>query len=311
MDITFILCLFERFSRFILREYSKRLGDSHMIIKKILNNNAIVTNNESGREIIAVGKGIAFNHKNGDKISNDVVQKTYTLSNPDVLDKFGQLIASISIEYVQVANEIIELAERELECKFNDTIYISLTDHIHMLVNRIRKGLSINNVMLLEIYKFYEREFLVAQRAINLINARFQVNIPEDEAGFIAIHFVDSQIDSNTPIANKMMKMIQEIVNIVRMTCQIEFDKQSFEYYRFVTHLKFFVKRVLNGQQAKKEIEDEVSAAVKNKYVKATECAEKIALLIEQNYHYRVSADEKLYLTIHISKFIYQKLNQL
>ena len=88
--------------------------------KKFLNNNAVVTNNESGREIIAVGRGIAFNHKSGDNISNDVVQKIYTLSNPDILEKFEQPISNISIEYIQGSNEIIELAEKELNCKLND-----------------------------------------------------------------------------------------------------------------------------------------------------------------------------------------------
>jgi Transcriptional antiterminator len=107
-----------------------------------------------------------------------------------------------------------------------------------------------------------------------------------------------------------MMKLIQEIVNIVRMTCKIEFDKQSLEYYRFVTHLKFFVKRVLIGQESENEIEDEIALMVKSKYRRAAECAEKIAQLIEQKHNYKVKADEKLYLTIHISKFIYQKLNR-
>ena len=65
-----------------------------------------------------------------------------------------------------------------------------------MAVHRIRNGLLINNVMLWEICKFYEREFLAAQRAVTLLNARFQVNLPEDEAGFIAMHFIDGQTDS-------------------------------------------------------------------------------------------------------------------
>ena len=53
------------------------------------------------------------------------------------MEKFEQLVESISIEYVQVANEIIELAKTELNCRLNDLIYISLTDHIHMAVHRI------------------------------------------------------------------------------------------------------------------------------------------------------------------------------
>ena len=280
-----------------------------MIVKKILNNNAVVTNNSSGREIIAVGRGVGFHHKRGDEISEDLIQKIYMLSNPDVMKKFEQLIASISIEYVQVANEIIELAKKELKCTFNDLIYISLTDHVHMAVHRIRNNFLINNVMLWEICKFYEREFLVGQRAVTLLNARFQVELPEDEAGFIAMHLIDGQMDSNIPIANKIMKLIQEIVNIVRMSCQIEFDKNSIEYYRFITHLKFFVKRVLIKQESNTEIEDDIISMVNSKYYQAANCAEKIAALVEKNYNYHVSADEKLYLTIHISKFMHRKLN--
>ena len=85
-----------------------------MIIKRILNNSAIVTNNESGREIVAIGKGISFGHKPGDEVSRDVVEKIYTLANADVLANFIQLVASMSIEYVRVSAEIIDLAEREL-----------------------------------------------------------------------------------------------------------------------------------------------------------------------------------------------------
>ena len=216
-----------------------------MVIKKILNNNAVVTGNETGREIVAVGKGIAFNHKVGDNVSDDVVQKIYILSDKNVLQKFEQLISGISIEYLQVTNEIIELAEKELDCKLSDFAYISLTDHIHMAVHRARRGVFLDNMMLWEIDKFYEREFLVAKRALNLINARFQVEMPEGEAGFIAMHLIDGQSESSVPLADKTMKLIQEIVNIVRMTCRIEFDKQSLDYYRFITHLKFFANYFL------------------------------------------------------------------
>ena len=54
------------------------------------------------------------------------------------MENFKQLIAGIPIEYLQVASEIIEMAEKELDCKLNDVIYISLTDHINMAVYRIR-----------------------------------------------------------------------------------------------------------------------------------------------------------------------------
>lgn len=39
-----------------------------MVIKKILNNGAVLTTNQDGEEIVALGKGIAFNKKAGDSI---------------------------------------------------------------------------------------------------------------------------------------------------------------------------------------------------------------------------------------------------
>ena len=68
--------------------------------------------------------------------------------------------------------------------------------------------------------------------SVNLLNARFQVELPEDEAGLVAMHIIDGQMDSNIPLASKIMKLIQEIINLVRMSCQIEFNKNSIEYYR-------------------------------------------------------------------------------
>lgn len=39
-----------------------------MIIKKILNNNAVITNDKNGKEIIVMGKGIAYGKVNGAEI---------------------------------------------------------------------------------------------------------------------------------------------------------------------------------------------------------------------------------------------------
>ena len=199
-------------------------------------------------------------------------------------------------------NVIITLAEKTLGCKLNESIYIALTDHIHMAVRRIRDGIIIRNMVLQETHKFYEKEFLVGQLALEIMNERFKVNMPEDEIGFIALHLINAQMDQ--PVANKMMQLIQEIINVVRLSCRTEFDKDSLAYYRFVTHLKFFAKRVLVGQQTKDEVEDEIHSVIRKKYSRAAQCAEKIAALIEKKNRYKVSADEKFYLTIHIAKVI-------
>ncbi len=278
-----------------------------MIIRKIFNNNVVLTENEAGREIIVMGRGIAFNRRIGSEISSTDIERIYTLSSKGMMEKFQELIASISSEYLQTSNEIIDYAQNFLECKLNESVYVSLTDHIHMAVYRIRNGIEIRNMLLIEVQKFYEKEYQVGLKALEIINRRFNVEMPEDEAAFIALHIVDAQLEFNVPIANRIMQMIHEITNVIRMICKIELDKNSLSYYRLVTHLKFFSKRVLTEQESADEIEDEMSLMVQKKYPKAYDCAEKIAELIFTKYRYKINSDEKFYLTIHIAKVISKK----
>ena len=278
-----------------------------MIIKKIFNNNVILTENEAGRAIVAMGKGLAFGRRVGSKIASESIERIYTLSSKGMMEKFQELVASISSDYLQASNEIIDYAQKVLESKLNESVYVSLTDHIHMAVYRIRNGIEIRNMLLMEIQKFYEKEYLIGMKAIKIMNRHFSVEMPEDEAAFIAMHIIDAQMDFNIPIANKIMQMIQEVTNIIRMTCRVEFDKNSLPYYRLITHLKFFAKRVFTEQQPLDEIDDEMNLMVRNKYKRAYDCAEKIAELISTKYHYNISSDEKFYLTIHIAKILSQK----
>lgn len=277
-----------------------------MVIKKILNNNVIITENTAGHEVVAMGCGIAFKKKIGDAVPDGSIDKVYTLSDQGMLEKFKVLLADLSMDYLEASNEIIDLAEKELGRRLNESVYISLTDHLHMAVQRFNEGLLIRNMMLWEIRRFYTKEFGIGQKAIQVLKRKFGVELPEDEAGFIALHIIDGQMDIEQPLANHIMHLIQEITNIVRYTTKTEYDKDSLQYYRFITHLKFFAKRIFTGQENPAEVDDEMNEMVQKKYALAHLCAEKISEFVEQNYQYKVSADEKFYLMIHVAKVIRQ-----
>jgi beta-glucoside operon transcriptional antiterminator len=273
-----------------------------MQIKKILNNNVIITVDGQGREIVAMGCGIAFNKKVGDHVPDGQVDKVYTLSNHDMLEKFKMLLADISLEYLEASNEIIELAEKKLDRKLNEVVYISLTDHLHMAVERFREGTWVRNMLLWEIERFYPEEFAIGKSACKVIYEKFGLELPEDEAGFIALHIIDAESDSMQPMADHIMHMIQELLSIVRYTCDVEFDRESLAYYRFITHLKFFAQRVFSGQESHLGVDEEMQAIVRRKYGRAYLCAKKITEFMNKKYHYNVSADERFYLMIHIAK---------
>jgi len=120
--------------------------------------------------------------------------------------------------------------------------------------------------------------------------------------GFITLHFIDGQADMRQPMADKVLKFIQDLAEIVRLTCAVDFDRDSIAYYRFITHLKFFARRVFSGQKGKNEIDDDVAEMVKKKYAVANQAVDRIAEFLAKTYDYKLNRDERFYLTIHIKK---------
>lgn len=276
-----------------------------MLIKKILNNNVIVTNDETGCEVVAMGRGIAFGKRCGNEVPKDKLDKIYRLSDHEMLEKFKELLSDLSLDYLDASTAIIDMTEKELGTKLNESVYISLTDHIRMAVQRIREGIPIRNMMLWETRRFYPKGFALAEKAVMMLDAQFDVDMPEDEAGFIAMHLIDGQMDLKQPMADKIMHLIEEISNIVRRSFGIEFDKDSLQYYRFITHLKFFAQRMFSGMiPPQDDVDEEMQLMVQQKYQQAHACVDKITAFLAKKYRYAVSGDEQFYLMIHIAKII-------
>ena len=73
-------------------------------------------------------------------------------------------------------------------------------------------------------------------------------NLGEDEAAFIAMHIVSAELGSGSNVdVNKITKLINAVLQIVRIHFKIEFNEKSISYERFLTHLKFFATRVFDN----------------------------------------------------------------
>lgn len=273
-----------------------------MIINKILNNNVVITLDDNGKEAIVMGKGIGYQKSKGDIIDKTKIDKVFKISNKDVSNKLQELLNNIPMEYMDLSSEIIEYAQTKLDKKLNESIYISLSDHTYSAIHRIKKGISVKNAILWEIKKFYKVEFEIGMKAIDIIENKTGVKLPEDEAGFIAFHIVNAQLGEGNNLASDITKLIQEILNIVRYHFGIEFDEESVFYYRFIMHLKFFAQRLFSNSVHNGDTDKELLSIIKSKYSKAFECIIKIDKFIEKQYSYKLTDDEIIYLTIHVAK---------
>lgn len=274
-----------------------------MKIAKVYNNNVISAFNEKNEELVVMGRGLAFQKKSGDSVDEDKIEKIFALKNNDMSEKFKTLLYEVPIEYMEVTEDIIKIAKSRLGRDLNDSIYISLTDHIHFAVERNQKGYDIKNALLWEIKRFYKQEFVIGMEALKIIQEKLGVLLPEDEASFIAMHIVNAELNQEMPNVANITKVMQDILNIVKYHFKMDFDEESLNYFRFITHLKFFAQRLYS----KTYIEDDdpfLFETVREKHRAAFECTEKINEYIKNQFDYSLTNNEKLYLIIHIQRVV-------
>ena len=274
-----------------------------MEISKVLNNNVavVIENNE---EKIVMGRGICFKKKSGDTIEPEIIDKVFYLQNQEVLSRFKELVVDIPLEYLEIGEEIMDEAKLSLGKALNDNIYISMVDHIYTAVVRAKDDILVKNALLWDIQRFYKEEYQIGKKALEIIEKKTGVLLPNDEAGFIALHIVNGQLDEDVHDMYEITKIMQEIENIVRYHFKIEFNEESAYYYRFITDLKFFAHRLVEHKKQNKQ-EDDLLEVVQVKYANAYQCVEKIAMYIKNQYNYELYDEEKLYLTIHIHRVVY------
>lgn len=85
-----------------------------MRVKKVINNNIVVSLDHSSQELIVMGKGIGFKRKSGDEVDAAAIEKAYSITKEWNVSKLTNLLSAIPLEEIQVANDIISFAKVSL-----------------------------------------------------------------------------------------------------------------------------------------------------------------------------------------------------
>lgn len=270
-------------------------------ITKVINNNFVCSVDDKGEEIILRGSGIGFQKKTGEPVEDSKVEKIYSMSSKSTLSKLQSLVNDIPLEHVEVCTEIIEDIKRRFTKKLNDNIYITLTDHLSFAIERQHLKLEYKNALLWEIKRFYPEEYKLGLHALDIIEKRLGVRLLEDEAGFIALHIVNAELDTNMSDMMKITKLIQDVLDITKEYYKLAIDEESLHYERFITHLKYFGQRLFNN----KTVPDQdfaLQEMIKTNYEKDYQCAQIINQYVKENFNRELTGEEMMFLTIHLKR---------
>ncbi|MBQ4815015.1 PRD domain-containing protein [Bacillus pumilus] len=275
-----------------------------MEIIKVLNTSVVLAKRDDGKEIIVMGKAIGFKNKPGSLIQESDIQKIYVLEDQSTSNDLAELMRDTPEEFLIMTDEIISYAKRRLSTHLNEHLYISLTDHLFMATKRFKENLTIQNRLLWEVKKFYPEEFSIGLHALELIEKHLDIQLPEEEAANIAFHLVNAQqTKDNLNQIVMMTNMVKDILNIIKMHYKIDIPTDTINYSRFLTHLQFFVQRLLENKMLETDDHDLIDQIMR-KYPEEVKCVEKIEKYIKTNVDYTISNDEKMYLIIHVNRVV-------
>ncbi|MCR1901364.1 PRD domain-containing protein [Ligilactobacillus apodemi] len=280
-----------------------------MIFLKSFNNSVALVENDHGQEEIVIGKGIGFGLKKGDLIDQTKIERRFITANEptEVMQ-----VKELDDRTIELTTKVVALVEPALNLKFNDFQFLALADHIDFALTRSEESIDMNAANTRwEVRNLFSEEYAIAKQAIALIEHTTGLTLPKSESILLTYHFVNAASnDTKLQETVQITQIMTEIIKIVTYEYQIELDKHSFNYSRFVSHLRTLLVRLLKKQhQSTEELDPALLKLMQVKYAKAYQTAERIAVLLQAKMDWQLNPDDLVYLTLHIFRVTARQQN--
>ncbi|SDN10879.1 glucose PTS transporter transcription antiterminator GlcT [Sediminibacillus halophilus] len=271
-----------------------------LMIDKVLNNNVVIAEHETYKEVVLIGKGIGFNRKPGDRISVDKADKTFLLKDEKEKEQYVNLLPYIDKALLDFMNDVMLFIEERMGKQLNEHIHVALTDHIAFAVNRAKKDMNFSNPFLFEIEALYPKEYQVAVEVVEKLKRQTNVDFPEGEIGFVALHIHSAVTDKSLRDINQYHQLITTMIELIEDNLVIKLEKQDVNYFRLIQHLHRAIDRVHKGEALGRE--KKLADMLKNEYPVCYNLAWKLVKVMQKQLHRSVDESEVLYLTIHLQR---------
>lgn len=274
-------------------------------VAKVLNNNVIIATHPEHEEVVIISKGVGFNRKSGDQIPLQAVEKMFILTRQEEQEQYKQLVPRVSEKLIETINDIILYITSKSKAPLNEHIHIALTDHIAFAMKRKEQGIVLHNPFLYETKDMYPMEYEFAVYAIELIEERLGVDLGKEEIGFVALHIYSAMTNQNISQVQEHSKLIADLVSLVEDQLNYRIPRDSLDYSRLVTHLRFAIERIRRGEEVA-EIH-KLDSLLNQEYPEMYSLAWKLTKIMERRMSHPVYAAEVSYLTMHLQRLSQKK----
>lgn len=270
------------------------------IVKKSLNNNVLIANDSGNAEVVLIGKGLGFNRKVEDTINEKEIEKLFVLKNEQEQKHYKSLLPFLDEETLRTIIGSIDLIRLKSNAILSEHVHVALTDHILFAINRLMRGLAIKNPFLAETKVLYPFEYDIAAEVVDFINQSSNINLPEGEVGFIALHVHSAMTNKDVSDINAYSQLITKLVEQIEIHLKLKVDRESIDYIRLVRHVRYTIERVIQGENV--EEPDKIASLLKREYPVCYSLSWKLIKIMQQTLKKPVYDAEAVYLTMHLQR---------
>lgn len=276
-----------------------------MRIKKLINNNVLCVVDEKGNELIVTGKGIGFQRHRGELLDPASVERIYRMEEKNEQRKLRELVEKIPLEHLTLTERMINHIKAEIPHPLNESLLITLADHISFAIQRKQQHLEFSNPLKGSIMCYYPTEYHLGQQCLAMVQEQLGITLHSDEAAFIALHIVNAELNTSMSEMYDITHLIEGAISVVEYYYGKRFDRESLDFNRFVVHLRYFAQRLFQDKilEDTQDDRDELFRQLIMKNCKEHyKCAQCIGQFVRATYKKELSGEELTYLTIHLKR---------
>lgn len=273
-----------------------------MEILRVFNNNVVLAR-DADDEVILVGRGLGFQARPGQEVDAARVVRRFVPADGRDPDHLGELLADVPPEYVQIVSEAMGDVDLPAAESSSPTLIIALADHVAFAAKRRAAGIETEYPLLAEVQHLYPDEYDRGKRLLAAIRTRRpDLDLADHEAVAFTLHLVNAGFATgDLSYTYRMTGIIQQMLDVIARTYDLELDRSSANVGRFITHLRYLFVRIHQHAQLSEELVA-INTAIRQAHPTALRCAERLEQILELRLGSSLTEDELAYLTLHVAR---------
>ena len=268
---------------------------------KVLNNNVVITIDETGRERVLMGRGLGFGLKPEDAIDPAKVEKTFILDSGDGGENELRLLSEVPYPVLEAVTRAVDGAERSLRRALGRGFTIAVLNHIQFVLERLDQGVRIPSTSMPELRVLHPQEFAAASDMAASLSAALDRELPPEEAVFLTMHLLNATRDEPNGTAAILFRRVQHVVTTVENGLGVRLDTESLDYARFVLHVQFLLQRLVNRTMLRSQ-DTSFFEFAKHSYPQSFEIATEVKAYVRAATESELTDEEVLYLIVHVER---------